>query len=81
MGPDGSVWADIKTGKSPMAQDHFQTPPDPKSGYIRPPKSEKSLKVRAKPAKAWGKCTFSFGVPKSTILKRSRNRSRRMLRS
>ena len=30
MGPYGLVWADIKTGKSPMAQDHFQTPPDPK---------------------------------------------------
>ena len=26
MGPYGSVWADIKTGRSPMAQDHFKTP-------------------------------------------------------
>ena len=34
-----------------MAQDHFKTPPDPKRGYKRPQKSQKSLKVRAKPAK------------------------------
>ena len=33
MGPYGSVWADIKTGKSPMAPDHFKTPPDPKKGH------------------------------------------------
>ena len=33
MGPYGSVWAHIKTARSPMAQDHFQTPPDPKKGY------------------------------------------------
>ena len=33
MGPYGSVGAHIKTGQSPMAQDHFQTPPDPKKGY------------------------------------------------
>ena len=52
MRPYGSVWADIKTGRSPMAQDHFQTPPDPERGYKRPKKSKKSLKVRAKPAKA-----------------------------
>ena len=30
MGPYGSVWGDIKTGRSPIAHDHFQTPPDPK---------------------------------------------------
>ena len=41
MGPYGSVWADIKTGKSPMAQDHFQTPPDPKRGYKNLKKSKK----------------------------------------
>ena len=29
MGPYGSVWGDIKTGKRSMAHDHFQTPPDP----------------------------------------------------
>ena len=40
MGPYGSVWADIKTGKSPMAPDHFQTPPDPKRGY----KNQKKIK-------------------------------------
>ena len=28
MDPYGSVWGDIKTGRSPMAHDHFQTPPD-----------------------------------------------------
>ena len=51
MGPYGSVWADIKTGKSPMAQDHFQTPPDPKMGYKNQKDIKNSLKVRAKPAK------------------------------
>ena len=30
MGPYGSVGAHIKTGRSPMTQDHFKTPPDPK---------------------------------------------------
>ena len=33
MGPYGSVGAHIKTGQSPMAQDHFQTPPDPKRAF------------------------------------------------
>ena len=33
MGPYGSVWGDIKTGRSPMAYDHFWTPPDPKKAY------------------------------------------------
>ena len=51
MGPYGSVGAHIKTGRSPMAQDHFQTPPDPERGYENPKKLKKSLKVRAKPAK------------------------------
>ena len=37
-----------------MAHDHFQTPPDPKRGYKKSKKSEKSLKVRAKPAKRFG---------------------------
>ena len=27
MGPYGSVWARFKTGRSHMAQDHFETPP------------------------------------------------------
>ena len=35
MGPYGSVGAHIKTGRSPMAHDHFQTPPDPKKGQQR----------------------------------------------
>ena len=30
MGLHGSVGAHIKTGRSPMAQDHFKTPPGPK---------------------------------------------------
>ena len=33
MGPYGSVWGDIKTGRSPMAPDHFWTPPDPKMAH------------------------------------------------
>ena len=33
MGPYGSVGAHIKTGRSPMAHDHFQTAPDPKKGH------------------------------------------------
>ena len=33
MGPYGSVWAHIKTGRRSVAPDHFQTPPDPKKGY------------------------------------------------
>ena len=36
-----------------MAQDHFKTPPDPERGYKNPQKSQKSLKVRAKPAKTF----------------------------
>ena len=32
MGPYGSIWAHIKTGRSHMAQDHFQTSLDPKKG-------------------------------------------------
>ena len=36
MGPYGSVGAHIKIGRSPMAQDHFQTPPDPQKGYNNP---------------------------------------------
>ena len=36
MGPYGSVGAHIKTGRSPMAHDHFQTPPDPKRDHKNP---------------------------------------------
>ena len=42
MDPYGSVWAHIKTGRSPMAPDHFQTPLDPKKGH-KNPKSTKKL--------------------------------------
>ena len=43
MGPYGSVGAHIKTGRSPMAQDHFETPPDPKKGYKNPNNVHKNL--------------------------------------
>ena len=33
MGSYGSVGAHIKTGRSPMAQDHFKSPPEPKKGH------------------------------------------------
>ena len=36
MGPYGSVGAHIKTGWSPVAQDHFPTPPDPPKACGRP---------------------------------------------
>ena len=48
MGPYGSVGADIKTGRIPMAQDHFKTPPDPKQGHEmtkNPQTSKKSSRV------------------------------------
>ena len=48
MGPYGSVGAHIKTGRSPMAQDHFKTPPDPKKGQgmtKNPQKNKKSSRV------------------------------------
>ena len=42
MGPYGSVWGDIKTGKRSMAYDHFWTPPDPKMGHKNPKMIKKS---------------------------------------
>ena len=36
MGPYGSVGAHIKTGRSPVAHDHFQTPLDPPKGFYNP---------------------------------------------
>ena len=45
MGPYGSVGAHIKTGRSPMAQDHFQTPPDPKKGHKNPKTTQKDVKA------------------------------------
>ena len=47
-GPCGSVGAHIKTGRSPMAQDHFEPPPDPKRGHgmtRNPQKNKKSSRV------------------------------------
>ena len=35
MGPYGWVGAHIKTGRSPMAQDRFKTPPDPLEGLYK----------------------------------------------
>ena len=32
LGPYGSIWAHIKTGQSPMAQENFWTPSDPQKG-------------------------------------------------
>ena len=48
MDPYGSVWAHIKTGRSPMAHDHFWTPPDPKKGHgiiKHPQKNKKSSRA------------------------------------
>ena len=41
MGPYGSVGAHIKTGRSPMAQDHFKTLPGPKKGHEMTKKTQK----------------------------------------
>ena len=48
MGPYGSVGAHIKTGRSPMAQDHFKTPPDPKNGPSKSKNDPKRCEGRAK---------------------------------
>ena len=48
MGLYGSVGTHIKTGRSPMAQDNFKTPPDPKKGHgmtKNPQKSKKSSRA------------------------------------
>ena len=44
MGPYGSEGAHIKTGRSPMAQEHFKTPPDPKMSHKNPKITQKSEK-------------------------------------
>ena len=46
MGPNGSVWVHIKTGRSHMAQDHFKTPPDPKKVYKRSKMAQQIEEVR-----------------------------------
>ena len=45
MGAYGSVGAHIKTGRSPMAQEHFKTLPDPKKGHgmTKNPQKNKNL--------------------------------------
>ena len=45
MRPRGSVGAHIKTGWRHMAQDRFQTPPDPQKGYERTTHLQKSFFV------------------------------------
>ena len=49
MGPYGSVGPHIETGRSPMAQDHFKTPPDPKKGYKHQQNDPTNLKT------GWGR--------------------------
>ena len=44
MGPYGSVGVHTKTGRSPMAQDHFKTHPDPKKGHGMNKNQQKSKK-------------------------------------
>ena len=36
MSPYGSMWAHIKTVRSPMAQDNFPIPCDPENPHRRP---------------------------------------------
>ena len=50
MGPYGSVGAHIKTGQSPMAQEHFKTPSDPKkgNGMIKNPQNINNILELAK---------------------------------
>ena len=45
MGLHGSVGTHIKTGWSPMAQDHFETPPDPRKGYTNPETTKQISKL------------------------------------
>ena len=48
--------AHIKTGKSPMAYDHFWTPPDPKMGH-KNPKMIKKSKIQKK-CMFFGPCCY-----------------------
>ena len=54
MGPYGSVGAHIKTGRSPMAQDHFKTPSDPQKGHgiIKNPQKSKGISRAGQEANA-----------------------------
>ena len=58
MGPYGSVGAHIKTGRSPMAQDHFKTPPDPKMAHKNVKVTNKNLKMTQKSwlGSCWDNC-------------------------
>ena len=53
MGPYGWVGAHIKTGRSPMAQDHFKTPPDPNIAHKNPKNYLKIQKLPKNPG--WGR--------------------------
>ena len=46
MGPYGSVWGDIKIGRSPMAPDHFWTPPDSKMAHKNHKNTKESKKQK-----------------------------------
>ena len=43
MGPYGSVGANIKTGRSPMAHDNFWTATDPKMAHKKLKKTQKNV--------------------------------------
>ena len=45
MDPYGSVGAHVKTGRSPMAQDHCKTSPDPQKGYKNAKNDSNNLKA------------------------------------
>ena len=73
MGPCGSVWTDIKTGRSPMAQDHFQTPPDPQRAIHIKQIQKKVLKcVPNQPSMQELTC-FASGSVSFNYLKQSGN--------
>ena len=60
MGPYGLVGADIKTGRSPMAQDHFKTPSWPQKGPWNDQKSEEKSKKSSRVGQGpkWGRGIF-----------------------
>ena len=45
MGQYVLIWAHIKTGQSPMAQDHFQTPLDQKNVYKKEKMNQKCVQL------------------------------------
>ena len=65
MGPYGLVSAPNKTGRSPMAQDYFWTPPDPKIYY----KNEKMIRETQHTQNT---CVFCVCL-RFTLIKQSNN--------